>query len=91
MVRRRNPTVFRMAISRISSRNFFGSVDDAAVWTARVLPDGRYWPRPGRTRLILGPPLFIDPGADAAETTRRIEDAVRRLAPPGAKSAAGTF
>ncbi len=59
--------------------------------TARVLPDGRYWPRPGRTRLILGPPLFIDPGADAAETTRRIEDAVRRLAPPGAKSAAGTF
>lgn len=59
--------------------------------TARVLPDGRYWPRVGRTRLVLGPPLFIDPGADAAEATRRIEAAVRRLGPPAAKSASRTF
>jgi long-chain acyl-CoA synthetase len=50
--------------------------------TARVLPDGRYWPRVGRTRLVLGPPLFIDPGADAAVATRQIEAAVRRLGPP---------
>jgi 1-acyl-sn-glycerol-3-phosphate acyltransferase len=47
--------------------------------TAFVLPDGRYWPRFGKTRLILGPPLFIDPDADAAEATRQIEEAVRRL------------
>ncbi|MBI1951797.1 MAG: 1-acyl-sn-glycerol-3-phosphate acyltransferase, partial [Acidobacteria bacterium] len=59
--------------------------------TARVLPDGRYWPRLGRTRLVLGPPLFIDPGADPAEATRQIEDAVRRLAPPAANSASRTF
>ncbi len=49
--------------------------------TAQVLPDGRYWPRSGRTRLILGPPLTIDPAADAADATRQIEAAVRRLRP----------
>ena len=41
--------------------------------------------RVGRTRLILGPPLFIDPGADALEATREIEAAVRRLGPPAGK------
>jgi long-chain acyl-CoA synthetase len=49
--------------------------------TAQVLPDGRYWPRLGRTRLIIGPPLTIDPAADAADATRQIEAAVRRLRP----------
>ncbi|HKB08572.1 MAG TPA: AMP-binding protein [Candidatus Polarisedimenticolia bacterium] len=49
--------------------------------TDRVLPNGRYWPRFGRTRLILGPPLHVDPDADAAEVTRQIEAAVRRLGP----------
>jgi len=49
--------------------------------TAQVLPDGRYWPRFGRTRLILGPPLTIDPESDASDATRRIEAAVRGLAP----------
>jgi len=52
--------------------------------TDAVLPDRRYWPRLGRTRLVLGPPLFIDPDADAAQVTRRIEEAVQRLRPaPG--------
>jgi long-chain acyl-CoA synthetase len=56
--------------------------------TARVLPDGARWMRRGRTRLVLGEPLRIDPDADPAETTRRLEMAVRRLedsgsGPPG--------
>lgn len=46
-----------------------------------VLPNGRYWPRFGRTRLILGPPQYVDPDADAAEATGRIEAAVRSLGP----------
>ena len=52
-----------------------------------VLPNGRYWPRVGRSRLVLGPPLNIDPDADAAEVTRQLEAAVLRLrstAEPGA-------
>jgi long-chain acyl-CoA synthetase len=49
--------------------------------TDRVLPNGRYWPRFGRTRLILGPPLYVDPDADAAEVTRQIEAAVGKLRP----------
>jgi len=49
--------------------------------THDVLPNGRYWPRRGRTRLVLGPPLSFAPGADAAEVTRRIEAAVLRLRP----------
>jgi len=47
--------------------------------THDVLPNGRYWPRRGRTRLVLGPPLSFAPDADAAEATRRIEAAVLRL------------
>jgi long-chain acyl-CoA synthetase len=49
--------------------------------TAQVLPDGRYWPRFGRTRLVIGPPLAIDPGTDAAVATAQIEAAVLRLRP----------
>ena len=44
-----------------------------------VLPNGRYWPRIGRTRLVLGRPLWVDPEAEAAEATRQIETAVHRL------------
>jgi long-chain acyl-CoA synthetase len=52
--------------------------------TDRVLPDGRYWPRRGRTRIVLGPPLFIEPDTDPSEASDRIEAAVRRLRPaPG--------
>jgi 1-acyl-sn-glycerol-3-phosphate acyltransferase len=47
--------------------------------TARVLPDSARWPRFGRTRLALGRPLIVDPGADPAETARRLESAVREL------------
>jgi long-chain acyl-CoA synthetase len=47
--------------------------------TARVLPEGRYWPSIGKARLVLGRPLRIDSRADAAETTRLIEAAVRVL------------
>ena len=49
--------------------------------TERVLPDGRYWPRRGRTRIVLGAPLSIDPDADPAEASDRIEAAVKRLRP----------
>jgi len=47
--------------------------------TDYVLPNGRYWPRVGRTRLVLGPPFRVDPDAEAGEVTRQIEEAVRRL------------
>jgi 1-acyl-sn-glycerol-3-phosphate acyltransferase/acyl carrier protein len=47
--------------------------------TDAVLPQGRYWPRRGRTRLVLGSPLYVDPEADASDVTRQIEEAVRRL------------
>jgi long-chain acyl-CoA synthetase len=49
--------------------------------TAQVLPDGHYWPRFGRTRLTIGPPLTIESDADASAATRQIETAVRRLRP----------
>jgi long-chain acyl-CoA synthetase len=47
--------------------------------TAEVLPDDAWWPRRGRTRLVLGAPLIIEPDADAAEVTRRLEARVREL------------
>jgi len=47
--------------------------------TARVLPEGAWWLRFGRTRLVLGEPLFVDPEADPAGTARRLEEAVRGL------------
>ena len=47
--------------------------------TDLILPNGRYWPHIGRARLVLGPPLSVDPEADAADLTREIETAVHRL------------
>lgn len=55
--------------------------------TGRVLPDEVYIPRFGRTTLVLGPPIDIPPGLDAAEATAGIEAAVRRLAQNGGSSA----
>ncbi|HEU5322253.1 MAG TPA: 1-acyl-sn-glycerol-3-phosphate acyltransferase, partial [Methylomirabilota bacterium] len=49
--------------------------------TGRVLPDEVYFPRFGRTRLVLGAPLTIPTDLDATEATRRIEAAVRALGP----------
>ncbi len=70
---------FRKGIG-IFARELRAPVIPACVeGTDAVLPDRRYWPRLGRTRLIFGPPLFIDPDADAAEVTRRIEAAVQSL------------
>jgi long-chain acyl-CoA synthetase len=53
------------------------------VWmdgTAGVLPAGARWPHRGRTRVVFGAPISIEPGKDASAVTRRIEEAVRRLA-----------
>ena len=47
--------------------------------TKEVLPDGRYWPRFGKTKLVLGAPIHFEPDADPAEITRQLEDAVRKL------------
>jgi long-chain acyl-CoA synthetase len=47
--------------------------------TAEVLPDDAWWPRLGRTRLVLGAPLTIESDADATEVTRRLEACVREL------------
>lgn len=47
--------------------------------TAEVFPDDAWWARFGRTRLTLGAPLLIEPGADPAVATRLIEAAVRAL------------
>jgi long-chain acyl-CoA synthetase len=49
--------------------------------TAAVLPDEAWWPRFGRTRMVLGAPITIAPEADAGETARQLEAAVRGLAP----------
>ena len=48
--------------------------------TAPVLPDHVWWPRFGHVRLVLGPPIAIDPDGDATEITRSLEAAVRALA-----------
>ena len=56
------------------------------VWlegTAEVLPAGARWPRRGRTRVVFGAPLAVEPDEDAASVTRRIEEAVRALAGAG--------
>jgi len=47
--------------------------------TADVLPDHRYWPKFGKTKLVLRAPMRIDPDADPDETTRRLEEAIRIL------------
>ncbi|MCI0655734.1 MAG: hypothetical protein L0170_01520, partial [Acidobacteria bacterium] len=47
--------------------------------TKEVLPDEVYWPRFGKTKLVLGAPIHFEPDADPAEITRRLEDAVRKL------------
>jgi acyl carrier protein len=47
--------------------------------TAEVLPDHAWIPRFGRTRLVLGPPIHVDPNGEATEITRRLEAAVRAL------------
>jgi long-chain acyl-CoA synthetase len=47
--------------------------------TKEVLPDEAYWPRFGKTKLVLGAPIHFEPDADPAEITRRLEDAVRKL------------
>jgi long-chain acyl-CoA synthetase len=47
--------------------------------TGEVLPDGTYWPQFGKARAVLGVPIRIEPDADPAEVTRRLEDAVRLL------------
>ena len=47
--------------------------------TDSILPNGRYWPRLGRARLVLGHPFRVEPDADAGEAARQIELAVRRL------------
>jgi 1-acyl-sn-glycerol-3-phosphate acyltransferase len=44
-----------------------------------VLPDGTYWPRFGKARVVLGAPIRIEPDADPTEVTRRLEEAVRLL------------
>jgi long-chain acyl-CoA synthetase len=77
---------FRKGIG-IFARELRAPVVPAAVeGTGRVLPDGRYWPRFGRTRLTLGPPLAIDPAEDADRATARVERAVRALAQKGDSS-----
>jgi len=47
--------------------------------SAEVLPDKAYWPTFGKTKLVLGAPITIDPEDDPADVTRRLEEAVRRL------------
>ncbi len=51
--------------------------------TARVLPDEARWLRFGRTRLVLGEPLRIDPGSAPSEIVKRLEEAVRILQSAG--------
>jgi 1-acyl-sn-glycerol-3-phosphate acyltransferase len=55
--------------------------------THAVLPDDAWWPRFGRTRVVLGAPLTFAPDAEAAEITARLEAAVRALAEANRRSA----
>lgn len=70
---------FRRGIG-IFARDLRAPVVPALVeGTARVLPEGARWLRSGRTRLVLGEPLVVDPEADPDETAKRLEEAVRKL------------
>jgi len=70
---------FRRGIG-IFARDLRAPVVPALVeGTARVLPEGARWLRSGRTRLVLGEPLLVDPEADPDETAKRLEEAVRKL------------
>lgn len=48
--------------------------------TGRVLPKGRSWPRPGRTTVTFGHPIWAGPGEDARRLSQRLERAVTALA-----------
>jgi len=50
--------------------------------TGQVLPPQRILPRPGRTRVVFGPPLALENG-DPRVLTRRVEEAVAGLAAGG--------
>jgi long-chain acyl-CoA synthetase len=70
---------FRKGIG-IFARELRAPVVPAALeGTGRVLPDWAWIPRFGRTRLLLGAPLRVEPEEEAGEATRRIEAAVREL------------
>ncbi len=53
--------------------------------TVQVFPDDAWWPRFGRTRLVLGRPFQVDADADAGAITRQIEAAVRQVAERAAR------
>ncbi|HUD70486.1 MAG TPA: lysophospholipid acyltransferase family protein, partial [Dongiaceae bacterium] len=53
--------------------------------TGYLLPDDRYWLRLGRARVAIGAPFTVAPDETPAEITKKIEAAVRALAPPGTK------
>src|SRR6185436_15572205 len=53
--------------------------------TGYLLPDDRYWLRLGRARVAIGAPFTVAPDETPAEITKRIEAAVRALAPPGTR------
>jgi long-chain acyl-CoA synthetase len=55
--------------------------------TEQIIPEGEPWYRFhfGGARVTFGEPFEVDPAATAVEITRRIQDAVRALAPPGLK------
>ncbi|MBI3967813.1 MAG: 1-acyl-sn-glycerol-3-phosphate acyltransferase [Chloroflexi bacterium] len=45
----------------------------------RILPKGRWAPRPGRARVRFGEPLVFDADTDCVPATARVEAAVRQL------------
>ena len=76
------PDAFRKGIG-IFARDLRAPVVPVGIeGTEEVLPNGRYWPRRGRTRVVLGTPFSVPPDADPSEAARRIEEAVRRLMSP---------
>lgn len=48
--------------------------------TSSVLPKGRSWPRFGKTLVLFGAPLRVDPGERIRRLNQRIEQAVSELA-----------
>lgn len=49
--------------------------------SATVIPAGARWFRFGRTRVVFGRPLSVPADVGGAEATRKVEEAVRALAP----------
>jgi 1-acyl-sn-glycerol-3-phosphate acyltransferase/acyl carrier protein len=69
---------FQPGVGMMASRLGVPVVPIRIAGARNVLPKGSHFPRPGRVRVTIGPPLTLA-GEDYAALAREVEDAVRRL------------